>query len=209
MKLNKKLLIFLLSLVMLVSTLTVAAFAADGAAAANDDLAFTYLDTKTGETFSVNYQTDCGGTAAGVGEKFHELFADPASAYVITMYKDMTLSKAVPFGPLTLDRETDAHNRDFFKSFVNGNIVWDLNGTTVTVASTVTGLVKMAAANCKLTATGAGATYSGDTVFGFEGTTTNTITLKSSAPGGKIVNESSAHLFGTGEGKKTKIFFEG
>lgn len=210
MKLNKKLLIFLLSLVMLVSTLTVAAFAADGAAVANDDLAFTYLDTKTGETFSVNYQTDCGGTAAGVGEKFHELFADPASAYVITMYKDMTLSKAVPFGPLTLDRETDEHNRDFFKSFVNGSIVWDLNGTTVTVGPTVTGLVKMGAANCKLTATGAGATYSGDTFFGFEGSsTTNTFTLKSSVPGGKIVNESSAHLFGTGEGKKTKIFFEG
>lgn len=174
-----------------------------------DIAAFTYLDTKAGKLYGVGYVTDCGSTAAGVGDKFHELFADPASAYVITMYQDMTLSKAVPFGPLVMTSDS-THNRDYFDSLINGSIVWDLNGTTVTVGPTVTGLVRMAAANCGLTSSVTAATYNGNTVFGFEGSsTTNTFTLKSSVPGGKIVNESSAHLFGVGEGKKTKIVFEG
>lgn len=173
-----------------------------------DIAAFTYLDTKTGKLYGVGYETDCGGTAAGVGDKFHELFNDPASAYVITMYTDMTLSKAVPFGALVMTSDA-THNRDYFNSLANGSIVWDLNGTTVTIASNVTGLVRMAAANCSLTS-GSGATYNGNTVFGFEGTSVaNSFTLKSSVPGGKIVNESSGHLFGVGEGKKTKMIFEG
>ncbi len=174
-----------------------------------DVAAFTYLDTKTGKLYGVGYNANCGGTAAGVGDKFHELFNAPASAYVITMYTDMTLTKAVPFGPYVAYVDA-TYNRDYFDSLANGNIVWDLNGTTVTVGPTVTGLVKMTAANCNLTASGAGATYAGNTVFGFEGTNSlYSFTLKSSVPGGKIVNLSSAHLFGTGEGKKTQIIFEG
>ena len=175
-----------------------------------DVAAFTYLDTKMNKLYGVGYEIDCGGTAAGVGEKFYELFYNPASAYTITMYKDMILSKAISFGPIVLDRNTDSYNRDYFNSCVNGAITWDLNGTTVTIPASVTGLVKMAAANCALTATGAGPTYSGNTFFGLEGSNKdNPLTLKSSLPGGKIVNESSAVLFGLGEGKRTPLIFEG
>ncbi len=213
MKLNKKLLVFVLSLVMLVSAFSMGVAAEDGDPATDvSDIAFTYLDTKTDELHTVTYE-DCGSTAAGVGAKFHELFNNPASAYEITMYKDMTLSKAVPFGPLVKYKDS-THNRDYYDTLKEGSIVWDLNGTTVTVASNVSGLIKLGAANCALSKTDPGnETWTGDTVFGFETDNSaarkNTFTLKSSVPGGKIVNESSAKLFGVGEGKWTKIIFEG
>ena len=210
MKLNKKLLIFALSIVMIVGIFALAAFAAESAAANKDDIAFTYLDTATGTLYEVSYEADCGGTPEGVGEKFHELFAFTENAYEITMYKDMRLSKAIPFGKYTTDGDS-SHNRDYFNTAVSGDIVWDLNGTTVTINSSVTGLVRMAAANCSVAAgaDGKGATYGGNTFFGFEGYKTNSVILKSSVPGGKMVNESSAVLFGVGEGKRTRIVFEG
>ncbi len=172
-----------------------------------DIAAFTYLDTKTGKLYGVGYETECGSTAAGVGEKFHEIFSVPASAYVITMYKDMTLSKGVHFGPSVA--QADTYNRDYYNSMVKGSIVWDLNGTTVTIASDVTGLANLAAANFLLTTPNTPNAYK-PAVFGFECySLTNTFTIKSSVPGGKLVNESTAAIFGIGEGKKAKIIFEG
>jgi hypothetical protein len=77
MKLNKKLLVFVLSLVMLVSSFAMGAAAEDGDPATDvGDIAFTYLDTVTDELHTVTYE-DCGSTAAGVGEKFQALFNAP------------------------------------------------------------------------------------------------------------------------------------
>ena len=172
-----------------------------------DIAAFTYLDTKTGKLYGVGYETECGGTAAGVGEKFHEIFSVPASAYTITMYQDMILSKGVHFGPTVA--QADDYNRDYYNSLVKGSIVWDLNGTTVTIASNVTGLANLAAANFKLSTPNT-LNANKPAVFGFEcNSLGNSFTIKSSVPGGKLVNESTAAICGIGEGKKAKIIFEG
>lgn len=208
MKLNKKLLVFVLSLVMLVSAFSMGVAAEDGDPATDvGDIAFTYLDTKTDELHTVTYE-DCGSTAAGVGAKFHELFNNPASAYEITMYKDMTLSKAVPFGPLVATSDS-SHNRDYYNSFVNGSITWDLNGTTVTIDKDVTGLVNLSAANYPVGKPDQ-LNANKPAVFGFENNgTSNGLTLKSSKAGAQIINESSAYTFGVGEGKKAVVKING
>ena len=176
----------------------------------NEPCAFSYRDLLTGVVYAVGFVTDCGSDETAVGDKFYEIFNAPDAGYEITMYQNMRLKKGVPFGAVVEDRKTDAYNRDYFNSLAKGSIIWDLNGKTVTIDKGVTGLVSLKAANCYLTATGAGPTYGGTVVFGFEGfNATNSFTLKSSVAGGKILNESSAHVFGVGEGKKTQIIFEG
>ena len=171
----------------------------------DEDVAFAYRDLATDALVNVCY-ADCGETDLGVGEKFHALFYSPEAGYEITMFRDMRLTKSVPFGPYV--KEHDTSNRDYFNTLANGSIIWDLNGTTVTIDKNVTGLVKLNAANANYK--DGNETWTGDTVFGFEGYNyTNTFTLKSSIEGGKIVNESSAHLFGIGEGKRTKIVILG
>ena len=174
-----------------------------------EQAAFTYRDLETNALYGVGYEA-CGSTAEGVFEKFYELFNAPDAGYEIIMYADMTVNKGMGFGAVVLDRTTDTHNRDYFASLANGSIIWDLNGTTVTIAQNVTGCVKTAAANCSLTASGAGPTYGGSVVFGFEGyNTTNSFTLKSSKADGKIVNLSAKDVFAVGEGKKTQLIIQG
>ena len=179
------------------------AFANEGQAA------FTYRDLETGALYGVSVEA-CGDSETGVFEKFYELFNAPDAGYEIVMYVDMTVTKGMGFGAVVLDRTTDKYNRDYFNSLANGSIIWDLNGTTVTIASDVTGCVRTAAANCDLTASGAGPTYGGTVVFGFEGfNRTNSFTLKSSETGGKIVNLSSKDVFAVGEGKQTQLIIQG
>ena len=176
--------------------------------ALEDPFAFTYLDTKTNVIYAVGYNLDCEGTAAGVGDKFYELFNAPASAYVITMYKDMTVNKAMGFGPFVKTSDS-SHNRDFYNTAVNGSIVWDLNGTTVTVSADTTGFINPAAANFALSNPGGWNSGNPKTVFCFEGSSaTNSVTVKSSIAGGKIVNESAGALFAVGEGTRTPVIFE-
>ncbi len=173
----------------------------------SEDLAFTYTEKASGVLYGVRYETDCGGTAAGVGDKFHELFAAATAGYDIVMYKDMLLTKAVPFGPLV--KTADAYNRDYYNSFAYGSIDWDLNGTTVTVSKDVTGLVNLAAANYDLNTPTIMNAYN-PAVFGFENTgTSNGLTLHSSKAGAQFVNESSAAIFGVGEGKKSMLTING
>ncbi len=175
-----------------------------------DPFAFTYLDTKTNKIYAVGYNLDCGGTPEGVFEQFYALFSNPASAYEITMYMDMTVTKAMGFGPLVANADS-SHNRDYYNTAANGSIVWDLNGTTVTISKDIAGLINLAAANFALATPNVPNGYK-PAVFGFEGGSSakaNTFTLKSSVAGGKIVNEASAALFGQGEGAFTKIIFEG
>ena len=175
--------------------------------AKSEELAFSYLDTKTGILDGVTY-AECGGTAAGVGEKFHELFASPASAYEITMFKDMEISKAMGFGPL-VPLTDGGFNADYYNSLASGSIVWDLNGTTVTISKDLTGIINVSSSNFDLTKPDV-PNQDRPTVFGFEGNSvSDAFTLKSSKAGGKIVNESSAAIFGVGEGKKTKVIFDG
>ena len=172
-----------------------------------DDLAFSYLDTKSGILYGVSYK-ECGETAKGVGDKFHELFSNPVTAYEIVMYKDMCITKGVHFGPLVATSDSK-HNRDYYNSFVNGSITWDLNGTTVTIDKDVTGLVNLAAANYALATPTVQNAYK-PAVFGFENNgTDNGLTLKSSKAGAQIINESSAYTFGVGEGKKAKVTING
>ncbi|MBP3605558.1 MAG: hypothetical protein J6J66_03055, partial [Clostridia bacterium] len=173
----------------------------------SEELAFSYLDTKTGVLDGVTY-AECGETAAGVGEKFYELFAAPASAYEITMFKDMEITKAMGFGPL-VPLTSAGYNADYYNSLASGSIVWDLNGTTVTISKDLTGIINVSSSNFELTKPDV-PNQNRPTVFGFEGNSvSNSFTLKSSKAGGKIVNESSAALFGVGEGKMTKVIFEG
>ena len=172
--------------------------------------AFSYRDLATGVLYAVGYESTCASDEKLVGEKFYELFNAPDAGYEIVMYQNMRLTKGVPFGAVVEDRKTDSNNRDYFNSFANGSIIWDLNGKTVTVDKNVTNLVRTAAANCKLGTSGEGPTYGGSVVFGFEGFSwTNNFTLKSSAEGGRLVNESSRALFATGEGKSSQIIIEG
>ncbi len=170
------------------------------------DLAFKYEDAN-GNVFGVTYE-ECGETAKGVGDKFHELFSNPVTAYEIVMYKDMCITKGVHFGPLVATSDSK-HNRDYYNSFVNGSIIWDLNGTTVTIDKDVTGLVNLAAANYALATPTVQNAYK-PAVFGFENNgTDNGLTLKSSKAGAQIINESSAYTFGVGEGKKAKVTING
>ena len=171
--------------------------------------AFTYKDPATGKLYGVSYE-ECGSTAAGVFEKFYELFNAPKAGYVITMYQDMTVNKAMGFGALVEDRKTDAYNRDYYNTLSTGSIVWDLNGHTVTVAADTTGFINPSAANHKLTEPNGWNSGNPKTVFCFEGyNKTNTFTIKSSVAGGRLVNLAPAVLFGVGEGKATRVVFEG
>lgn len=121
----------------------------------------------------------------------------------------MTLTKGVHFGPSVAYEVNDGYNRDYYNSLVKGSIVWDLNGTTVTIASNVTGLANLSAANFNLETPGT-LNANKPAVFGFECSSLgNSFTIKSSVPGGKLVNESTAAICGIGEGKKAKIIFEG
>ena len=171
--------------------------------------AFTYKDTATGKLYGVSYE-ECGSTAAGVFEKFYELFNAPKAGYVITMYQDMTVNKAMGFGPLVVDTSDSTWNRDYYNTLSAGSIVWDLNGTTVTVSADTTGFINPTAANHKHTEPNGWNSGNPKTVFCFEGyNKDNTFTIKSSATGGKIVNLATAALFGVGEGKATRVVFEG
>jgi hypothetical protein len=92
---------------------------------------------------------------------------------------------------------------------VAGNITWDLNGCTVTVAADTTGYINPSAANHKHTEPNGWNSGNPKTVFCFEGGANGIFTVKSSAKGGKIVNEAPGALFGVGEGKGTRVNFQG
>ena len=174
-------------------------------------LAFTYRNLATGVIKGVIYE-DCGETAEGVFEKFYELFNAPDAGYEIVMFKDMTVSKGMGFGEYVKHKDT-THNRDYYSSMRLGSIVWDLNGTTVTVAENVSNLIYLHSANCELSKTDPGnETWAGNTVFGFEGVSSssgNSFTLKSSKAGAKIVNDSPYYLFGIGEGSSSQLIIQG
>ena len=169
----------------------------------SDDIAFIY--SVNGIDHVVGYNRDCGGTAEGVGDKFYDLFNAPAAGYTIVMYKDMRLTKGVHFGAYVQYNNGDGYNRDYYNSFANGSILWDLNGTTVTIDKDVTNIANLAAANFALTTPGTQNAYN-PAVFGFEHpSSSNGLTLKSSKAGAQIINESSSHLFGIGEGRYSTL----
>ena len=169
----------------------------------SDDIAFIY--SANGVDYAVGYNRDCGGTAAGVGDKFYEIFNAPAAGYTIVMYKDMHLTKGVHFGAYVQYNNGDGYNRDYYNSFANGSITWDLNGTTVTIDKDVTNIANLAAANFALATPGTQNAYN-PAVFGFENPSSNNgLTLKSSKAGAQIINESSSHLFGIGEGRYSTL----
>ncbi len=177
MKLNKKLLIFLLSLVVLVSTLAVAAFAADGAkAAADDGLAFTY-QVGNGEVQSVASL----GTPEADGENFYNLLNDKANVK-IKMYSDIVLKKGMLFG--TLKEGIDDDKDTVYVLDQTGNVDWDLNGCTVTVPADVTPVTVV------VKDTGS---HNFNTLHWIG---TYTFKLYSSIPGGQYINQSAYSIFG-------------
>ena len=160
-----------------------------------DPFAFTYKDEKTGETSVIGYKLDCGETAEGMFAKFYELFDQPASAYTITMYKDMTISKGLGLGTFASGE---------YASLKNGSITLDLNGTTITVDEKCVGVhIENAYPGQYQVGTNA--------VFGFEGYsyTANKFTLKSSAPGAQIINNSNLLVIGIGEADAAVINIDG
>ncbi len=172
-----------------------------------DALAFTYLDTATQKLYGVGYNYDCGATPEGLFDKFYDLFSNPSAAYIITMYSDLTVTRAIPFGPMTAGYSGDGYNRDYYNSMVKGSIVWDLNGHTVTVAENST-YVNLNAADYAVSTPNVplGSNYA---IFGLEGANTNSLTVRSSKAGGRFINHSSAALFGVGEGAKSSCFIQG
>ncbi len=159
--------------------------------------AFSYRDTVTGKLYAAGYNVDCGGTAEGVFEKFYEIFSVPAAAYEITMYMDMNVTKLLAFGKFVtyrpLNSKGEAENRDYYNSLPAGSITWDLNGHTITVDSACT-TMDMNAYN------GSGVKC----VIGLE-KSSNTLTIKSSKPGARFINNSSSVLFGVAEAAGAKI----
>ena len=153
------------------------------------------------------YTSECGETATDIGDKFYELFANPAAAYTITMYSDMYLTKAMGFGPIIYSIGSDGYNRDRYDSMAAGAITWDLNGTTVTIDKDLVG-INLAAANFKVDANGnqtGGQNSHKPAVFGFECNVSRVFTLKSSKAGAQIINNSTVSLFGVGEGKSAEV----
>ena len=187
----------------------------------HEGVAFSYKNLATGDLGYVTYE-ECGSTAAGVFEKFYEIFNAPDAGYLITMYQDMIVNKAMGFGKYVESADkynpekpnNTLYNRDYYDTLAKGSIVWDLNGTTVTISADTTGFINPAAANHVLNSSGWNSSNPA-TVFGFEGyNATNTFTVKSSKAGGKIVNAGATHsknvaIFGAGEGKSTRVVFEG
>ncbi len=165
--------------------------------------AFTYFDTRANKLYAAGYVYHCGGTPEGVFEKFYEIFNSPASAYEITMYMDMTVTKSIGFGAFIESRTYNQdgslkENRDYYSSLTNGSIVWDLNGKTITVAKNCT-TIDIYAVNKN--------NY--PTVFGLEGSSKNVLTVTSSKAGAKIINNSAASLFGVGEGSSPCLSIQG
>ena len=161
---------------------------------AEDIAAFSYLDTKTNTLYGVGYEIDCGGTAAGVGEKFYELFNNPASSYTITLYADLLLAKPMAFGALSTGEQPQ------YNSFANGPITLDLNGQTLSVAENIEGI--------DLSNSNTYPAYA-DVIIAIEGSAGNLFTIKSSAPGAQIVNPTDRMFIGVGERDFGKVKIEG
>ena len=167
----------------------------------SDDIAFIY--TWNGIVAPVLYNVDCGGSAKGVGDKFYEIFAVPQGEYSITLYADMYLTKAMGFGPLVMVERSDGYNADYYDSLKNGNITWDLNGCTVTIDKDLVG-INLSAANHKTGHPESQNAYK-PAVFAFESSYGRVFTITSSKAGAKIINNSSAALFGVGEGDSCTV----
>ena len=184
MKLNKKLLVFGLTLAMLVGLFTVAAFAASGAAkAADSGLAFTY-QVDDGE---VQYVASLGSPEAD-GENFHALLNDKTNVKIV-MYSDIVLTKGVLFG--TMNDPNSAGKVVGLKA--SGNVDWDLNGHKVTIDANATAITVMMNSNDS---------YNNFPALHYIGST-YTLKLYSSVPGGEYVNLSSHSVFGVDKYRTT------
>ena len=160
----------------------------------SDDIAFAY--SLGGIDTFVAYNRDCGGTAEGIFNKFYELFNVPASSCEIKMYMDMTMTKAMAFGPFIPNG-----NESYYDSMANGPVTLDLNGCTITIPENVKG-INMSNAN--------GYAYDGSSaIFGLEGGRNKTFTFKSSKENGKIVNLSPYALVAIGEWDKNSFEIDG
>ena len=160
-----------------------------------DALALSYENTVTKE-FAFVLQADVADAAA-LGDKFYELFHAPDSAYYITLYQNITITKGVPFGKLTTGSQPQ------YNSLANGNITLDLNGYTLSVSESITGLINPSNSNADI--------YNGvvAAVFGLEGTSNKTFTLKSSVPGAKVVNPTAYTFICIGERDSNRVVIEG
>ena len=172
--------------------------------AVEDLPAFIYVDTVSGKLYGVG-MSECADATA-VGLKFAEIFNAPSSAYTITMYTDMYLTKAITFGENVPYEYGDGYNRDYYTSLAYGAITWDLNGHTVTVDKECT-YVNLNAANHKIGSTTQNGAFFG--IIALEGNSTNVLTIKSSVAGGKFVNLSPRGLFAIGEGSKPAFNIDG
>ena len=154
---------------------------------------FTYFNPAANLLYMVGI-SECPDAAAA-GERFYELFNAPDVAYEIVLYQDMILSKAVPFGELTTGDQPQ------YNSLALGNITLDLGGRTLTIAENATAINLSNSNNVDLLPSGA--------VFGLEGSSNKTFTLKSSVPNGKILNLSPYAVVGVGERDGQKVVIEG
>ena len=148
--------------------------------------------TKTGKgteiafTYSVNggvtqYVASLGSPEAD-GENFHTLLNDKTNV-VIKMYADIVLTKGVLFGTLTEGKDQSGYQR--WTHAQSGNVDWDLNGHTVTMAEGAT----------PFTIEPADKNYQAFSVLHW--INGGTFKLYSSVPNGKYVNNSAYSIFGT------------
>ena len=165
--------------------------------------AFVYTDLDTGLLYGVG-MSECENATA-VGDKFYELFNNPAAPYEIVLYTEMNLTKAMGFGPV-IASSSGGYNRDYYDSLLKGAITLDLNGQTLTIDSTLVG-INLSAANFKETTPGTQNAYK-PAVFALECRAGRVFTLKSSASGAQIINNSTATLFGVGEGAYARFNIE-
>ena len=155
---------------------------------------FTYRNTATDVLYMIDID-ECPDAAAA-GEKFYELFNAPDGAYEIVLYQDMLLSKAVGFGALTTG------DRPYHNSLINGDIILDIGGKTLTIAEDLVGIEMCNSDN-------GGYKVYACAVFGLEGANNRTFTIRSSAANGKILNLSSCALVSLCERDANKVVIEG
>ena len=151
------------------------------------------LTTDAGRMMAIafSYQVDGGAvqyaplldTPAANGEQFVSLLNNLSNVKIV-MYTDIELASGVLFG--TFQDTVDAKNNPIKKILTSGDVDWDLNGFTVTVAENATPL---SMANWSES--------EGAKKFNVLHFVSNaTFKLYSSVPGGKYINNSSASIFG-------------
>lgn len=147
----------------------------------------------------VSVQLINGMTQEEIGQYFHQTFALLDFAADIKIFADFILPAAMAWGP----SYTNDNGAIEYKSLRGGNVTLDLNGHVLSIPALEQGI------NVSNSNHTGSYPHSSTAIFGFEQSSKNTFTLKSSRSGAQILNASALALFAVGESDCVHIVIDG